>query len=173
MKRERAVEKLFKPIAECPTQAVLTNRLQIADVMEWVLEQTGKCQVVQTTYSISEEFLRRMFFISKKFGLESMTLILDNKAMKKAFKYWIFIDRVFTHVHIAENHSKLLLFILPDGRTVTVISSQNLTRGDRQESYVVTTDPLTFDSLFSSLSDIIEYHSIPLDELLRNRITTD
>ena len=51
------------------------------------------------------------------------------------------------HVYLADNHSKVLLVRSENGDTVTVLTSQNLTRGNRIESALVTTDPGIFDTL--------------------------
>ena len=65
MKRGTDIEQWLKPLAEQPNQAYLTNALQVADVLEWILEQVGVSIVWQTSFSISEEFVRRLFFIEK------------------------------------------------------------------------------------------------------------
>jgi hypothetical protein len=49
---------VVKPLAESPSQAYLSNAVQVADLLEWILEQVGSAKVWQTSFSISEEFLR-------------------------------------------------------------------------------------------------------------------
>lgn len=68
MKRTSSVGDVLKPLSEQPTQAYLTNALQVADVLDWILNQVGESEVWQTTFSISEEFLRRLYFLRKKSG---------------------------------------------------------------------------------------------------------
>ena len=63
MKRSASISDYLKPLSDVPNQAYLTNALQVADVLEWILQQVGKSKVWQTSFSISEEFLRRLFFI--------------------------------------------------------------------------------------------------------------
>lgn len=38
MKRTTPIENIFKPLAEQSVQSAHTNEVQIADILEWVLE---------------------------------------------------------------------------------------------------------------------------------------
>lgn len=73
MKRSASISEFLRPLTDTPNQAYLTNALQVADVLEWILEQVGKAKVWQTSFSISEEFLRRLFFIEKGARSRSLT----------------------------------------------------------------------------------------------------
>ena len=146
MKRNASIDDYLKPLAECPLQCYLTNTLQVADVVEWVLEQVGKATIWQTSFSISEEFLRRLFFIEKSGKVDTIHLILDFKATQKTIR--------------SEETA----------RTVSIITSQNLTRGNRNESAIVTTDAAIFATFHASLTDIMKNHSVPLSELFAQKI---
>ena len=39
MKRSASISDYLKPLADTPNQAYLTNALQVADVLEWILQQ--------------------------------------------------------------------------------------------------------------------------------------
>ena len=86
MKRNASIDDYLKPLASCPLQCYLTNTLQVADVVEWVLEQVGKATIWQTSFSISEEFLRRLFFIEKSGKVDAIHLVLDFKATQKTLR---------------------------------------------------------------------------------------
>lgn len=138
----------------------------MADVLEWILEQVGVADVWQTTFSVSEEYLRRLYFLRKKSGkINSITVLLDRKATNKTINLWQFLKEVVQDVYLADNHSKILLVKSLSGQKVSVITSQNLTRGNRSESAVVSTDEFVFDTLFSQLKELITYHSVPIYEL--------
>lgn len=62
------------------------------------------------------------------------------------------------------NHSKIVL-VQNDKWTVSVISSQNQTYGDRAECTMITTDQDVFLSLYSGLSDMVNTKSIQLNGL--------
>lgn len=170
MKRGVAISDYLKPLSEVESQAYLTNELQVADVLEWILQQVGKAEVWQTSFSISEEFLRRLYFIEKSAAVSDFHLILDHKATNKTLKLWVFISQVITHTYLADNHSKILLVRSVAGDVVSVITSQNLTRGNRQESAFISTSPTIFATLLASVEDLIRNHSVPLSDLLQQRV---
>ena len=161
---------VVKPLAECPSQAYLSNAVQVADLLEWILEQVGTAKVWQTSFSISEEFLRRLFFIEKGGKVSEFNLVLDHKATNKTLKLWSFMTQVIQRTYLTDNHSKILLVQAENGQTVSVITSQNLTRGNRHESAVISTDPAIFATLHAQVTDLIENHSVPLYDLFRQRI---
>ena len=170
MKRNASIDDYLKPLASCPLQCYLKNTLQVADVVEWVLEQVGKATIWQTSFSISEEFLRRLFFIEKSGKVDVIHLILDFKATQKTLRLWPFLTRVIEHTYLADNHSKVILIRSETGQTVSIITSQNLTRGNRNESAIVTTDAAVFATFHASLTDIMKNHSVPLSELFAQKI---
>ena len=169
MKRGVQIEDYLKPLQPNQTQCYLTNTLQVADIVEWTLAQIGKSTIWQTSFSISEEFLRRLYFISKSGNVETIHLVLDFKATQKTLRLWAFISQVIEHTYLADNHSKVIL-IRSVAMSVAIITSQNLTRGNRHESAIVTTDPNIFKTLHEEIEDLIRNHSVPLSELYNAQI---
>lgn len=173
MKRSVNIEQVLKPLDTTPSQAYLSNAIQVADILDWILEQFGVSKVWQTSFSISEEFLRRLFFIEKSGKVSEFNLILDHKATNKTLRLWSFITQVIQRTYLADNHSKILLVESHQGRQVAVITSQNLTRGNRHESAFISTDAAIFNTLKSQVTDLIKNKSVPLHELFQQRITTN
>ena len=173
MKRSASISDFLKPLRDKPYQAYLSNALQVADILDWVLQQLGKSEVWQTSFSISEEFIRRLFFIEKSGLVNRFNLVLDHKATNKTLKLWAFITQVINTTYLADNHSKVLLVKSEKGEVVSIITSQNLTRGNRSESAVVTTDPELFATLHAQIMDLITNHSVPLNELFDRAIKAD
>lgn len=171
MKRSASISDYLKPLADTPNQAYLTNALQVADVLEWILQQVGKSKVWQTSFSISEEFLRRLFFIEKGGKVLEFNLVLDHKATNKTLKLWSFICQVMKRTYLADNHSKILLVESEAGDTISVVTSQNLTRGNRHESTFISTDKAIFAALHGQVTDLIQNHSVPLNDLFAQRLT--
>ena len=172
MKRTASIDDILRPLAECPSQAYLSNAVQVADVLEWILAQVGEAEIWQTSFSISEEFLRRLFFLQKKHPVKAFHLVLDHKATNKTLKLWAFIEQVVTKTYLADNHSKILLVRSTAGGTVSVVTSQNLTRGNRAESAFISTDAGIFNTLHGQVEDLIRNHSVPLSELFSQKLLT-
>ena len=72
--------------------------------------------------------------------------------------------------YLADNHSKILLVQAESGEMVSVVTSQNLTRGNRHESTFISTDEDIFFSLHASVMDLIKNHSVPLSDLFQQRM---
>lgn len=170
MKRTATLTDFVKPLSECSSQAYLSNAIQVADLLEWILEQVGTAKVWQTSFSISEEFLRRLFFIEKSGRVSEFNLVLDHKATNKTLKLWAFITQVIERTYLTDNHSKILLVKAESGQTVSVITSQNLTRGNRHESAFISTDRHIFDTLHAQVTDLIDNHSVPLYDLFQQKV---
>ncbi len=171
MKRTASIEQIFRPLSQCRVQSALTNTVQIADILEWVLQQVGTAEVWQTSFSISEEFLRRLYFITRDGSASAIHLVLDFKATNKTLSLWTFIEQVISSTHLADNHSKVLLILSQKGDKVSIITSQNLTRGNRNESYIITTEEAVFDKFLSEVKDLIKNHAVPLSDILKEKIT--
>ncbi|MCR5314392.1 MAG: hypothetical protein K6E52_00655 [Bacteroidaceae bacterium] len=172
MRRTSSIENIFQPLNEVVVQSALTNEVQIADILEWVLNQTGAAEVWQTSFSISEEFLRRLFFILKGKKATAIHLVLDFKATNKTLHLWRFIQQVITTTHLADNHSKVLLVKAEAGTKVSIITSQNLTRGNRNEAYIITTEPAVFDKFLNEVQNLIKWNAVPLSEILNNKLNS-
>lgn len=170
MKRTTTIYDIFKPLKDVPLQSALSNAVQIADILEWVLEQVGTSEVWQTSFSISEEFLRRLYFITRNGSASAIHLVLDFKATNKTLSLWTFIEQVISTTHLADNHSKVLLIQSQRGDKISIITSQNLTRGNRNESYIITTDSSIFDKFKSEILWLIDNRSVPLSDILNQKL---
>lgn len=160
------------PIAS-PVQSYLGSSLQVADILEFILRCVGPSEVWQSTFSVSEEFLRRLHVIRKRGLITQAHVLLDHKACRKIIKLWPFISQVYEHPYMADNHSKILLIRSRSGHRISVVTSQNLTRGNRTESTLLLSLPDTFGSLLSRFRDITTFHAIPLNDLFRLRPRPD
>ena len=173
MKRTADINEILKPLKDTPYQAYLSNAVQVADILDWILSQVGIAEIWQTSFSISEEFLRRLFFICKDKKVSRINLVLDHKATNKTLKLWAFITQVIERTSLPDNHTTIFLENSDSRNTLTVITSQNLTRGNRAESAFISTDPIIFASLYAQIEDLITNHSVPLNELFRQRVEAD
>lgn len=170
MEISRTVDRVLRPLKECNTQAYLSNQLQVADVVEWCLAQmSGEATIRQTSFSISEEFIRRLYHMRRSGKVKDIQLLLDYKATNKTLRLWPFIVQTIDNCFLADNHSKLILIDAPDLQ-VAIITSQNLTRGNRHECAVVTTNPEVYATLEHEFQDLLQYHSVPLSELFKSKL---
>lgn len=169
MNRSTTITDILSPLADKGYQAYLSNALQVADILKWTLSQTGPADVQMTSFSISEEFLRRIFFIEKEGLVRSLDIVLDFKATNKTLKLWPFIAQTVENCYLSDNHSKILLVSNEEWK-VAVVMSQNLTRGNRYESGFITTDASVFDSLHQQLNYVITRQSVPFHDIFSRTV---
>lgn len=169
MTNGKHISAVLDRLADNPSQVYLSNSIQVADLLQWVLDQTGPANVKMTSFSISEEFLRRLFFIEQANLIKSIDIVLDFKATNKTLILWPFIAQTVQNCYLASNHSKILL-VYNDSWTVTAVMSQNLTRGNRFESAFISTDRQIFESLHRQVDDLIHNQSIPFNDVFSRTI---
>ncbi len=160
----KLVNQIIKPLSSTPLQAYLDNRIQLFDVIEKILSETGPAEIYISTFSTSEEFLRQIFRLQKKGMITKATMLTDLKASRKTVNLYTFISNVFDNVYLAENHSKVIL-IRNSKWMVSICTSQNQTRGNRTESGMITTDPRVYLDLQEQFSKIVNTNAILLDGL--------
>lgn len=157
----------LKPLSSTPLQAWMDNRLQLFDVIEFVLNEIGgNADVCVTTFSTSEEFLRKIFRFKQQGLIKSATLIADLKAARKTINLFNFIRNTFDFVYLSENHSKVIL-IANDKWKVSICTSQNQTRGNRYESGIIVTYSLIYDTFYSVISNLTTTKSINIYDVLK------
>lgn len=137
-----------------PLQVLLSDRLQMGDVLEALLGHLGPCGLLVATFSTGEEFLRKLIRLRGKGLVTHAALFLDTKAAEKTARTNPMLRAAFDRAAFCQNHAKLMLLCNALRETACVITSQNMTRGNRLESYVVLGDYGTFARLVRQLSSV-------------------
>lgn len=160
----KIVDSVIKPLSKYPLQAYLDNRIQLFDIIEYILKEVGESEIFISTYSTSEEFLRRIYRFKEKGLIRKAKMLIDLKAAKKTVNLYYFISNVFDECYLAENHSKVIL-IKNDNHTISICTSQNQTRGNRTESGMISTDPIIYYDLYMRFEDIVKNKSMLLNDI--------
>ena len=150
------LNQILKPISPDYIGAYLDKGIQLYDVIEWILQYTGPANITVLTFSIGEEFIRKIYQLKKAGKIESIDVILDFKAIQKTEKLVRLAGNVFNSIEYAKTHAKILL-IESDTYEVCVSGSQNATRGNREEGGIITTDVQTVEKLNFEIQRIRKY----------------
>ena len=142
----------------------MSNTIQLFDIIEEILRQIGKAEIHISTFSTSEEFLRRIYRLKRNGLIGKATLLADQKAARKTVNLYTLISNVFDEAYLSENHSKVIL-MKNEKWKVSIITSQNQTRGNRTESGMIITDQSVFLDVEAQFIDILKYKSIKLNGL--------
>jgi hypothetical protein len=170
--QNKLINKILKPLSDAPVQAYLDNRIQLFDIIEKILLETGEADIYISTFSSSEEFLRRIYRLKESGMIHHAVMLADLKASRKTQRLYTFISNVFDEVYLSENHSKVIL-IQNKKWCVSICTSQNQTRGNRIESGIITTDKAIFDTLVSQYTDIVQNKSVMLNGLFTRTNSED
>lgn len=145
----------FVPLHENPVQPYFTSTLQLADILAWIVSQTGIADVDVSTFSTSEGFIRRVVKLRESGAVRHCRMLCDMRASCKTATLMPFISSAFDDARLSRNHSKVIL-VHGELMDVAVVTSQNQTRGDRLEAGMITADADTFrllDQAFVSAFD--------------------
>ena len=112
------------------------------------------------SFSVGEEFVRKIHTLKKKGRIKSAELVFDFKAAEKTARTNTLTTTVFDRVYYCANHAKVVV-VAGEQQTCTVLTSQNGTRGTRNEAYFIT-----------NKGDIAEYVRRKLEKLRASRINT-
>ena len=171
MSRGRRVDEILRPLSAQSSQYFLGTGLHTLGLLGWILSQTGKADVWVSTFSTSDAFCSGFLNLRKKGLVGKTSLVADLKASKKTIQLAKLMSSCFENVYLAQNHSKIVL-VQNDRWTVSVISSQNQTYGDRAECTMVTTSQQAFLDLYTGLDRIIK-KSIDLNGLFERVASKD
>ena len=144
----------LKPLLLFPVQPYLSQNIQIYHVIDSILHQIGPAELINTTFSVSEEFCRAIYRLKKEGLITSAIEVADFKAAAKTVRVNGFMASVFDEAYLAEIHAKVVL-LRNDRYAVSVVTSQNQTRGNRFECGIITTDASAYAFLETAVRDII------------------
>lgn len=168
MGKGKQIAKLLKPLNDNSIQYYLGTGLHTLGLLGWILEQTGRADVYVSTFSTSDAFLSGFHRLKRRGLVNHSVLVADLKASRKTMQLYRLMRNSFDNVYLSMNHSKIVL-VQNDRYTISVISSQNQTYGDRAECTMVTTSQEAFLSLYTGLSEMVNKKSIQLNGLF-NRL---
>lgn len=147
------IDQQLKPISPNYVGAYLGKGIQLYNLLEWTLKQTGKADVTIMTFSISEQFIRKVWMLKNKDLIGKVTVLLDFKAIQKTQKVMHFADNVFSEMYYAKTHAKIVL-IENRNHSISITGSQNFTKGNREENGLVMNDFNVFDKYKTEIERI-------------------
>lgn len=146
--------KILKKLNEVSQQVFVGRQLHTLGLIRWITAQTGKANVIVTTFSTSVEFLSGFFNLKKEGLVGNAVVVMDLKAAKKTCRLNTLLSSCFDEIYLAENHTKIVL-VSNDIHKVAVITSMNNTYGGRMECTLVSTNEKLFDDLNEEVKKII------------------
>lgn len=139
-------DQLFPGIDSSGTVEPLIHKGEwaIHEVLPFLLQRIGPCEVKIATFSISEDSLRPLFFLVESGMIAKLTLLLDATVKRHKLDMLLFALNITPTIRIDNNHSKLLL-VNNDTRAFGIVGSANLNQPRRIEAGVYFTAGKFFD----------------------------
>ena len=100
------------PLALCPGSIepfMHKGEWAIHEVLPSLLSDIGPAHIKIATFSISEDSLRPLFFLSDEKKIESLTLLLDTTVKRHKLDLLLFASNISPRIRIDSCHAKLLL----------------------------------------------------------------
>ena len=94
---------------EEPTQFFITDRLQLGEIIEKLTEFTGKADLKIMSFSVGEEFVRKIHMLKKRGRIKRAELFFDFKAAEKTARTNTLTATVFDRVCYCANHAKVVV----------------------------------------------------------------
>ena len=117
-----------------PLQLFISDKIQLGEVIERLLQFTGKANVLIASFSVGEEFTRKIHALKKKGLIGRADLYIDMKAAEKTARTRTITTAVFDTVNYCANHAKAVV-IEGTEQSCTVITSQTA-RAAQETRYI-------------------------------------
>lgn len=142
-----------------------TGTLQLYHIVEELLQQTGKADLFISSFTISEEFIRKLQQLKEAKLVQHLQLLIDLRSAKKTIHLSWFLRNVANEVFLANNHSKLIL-IRNDQYKISVVTSANQTRGNRIECGMISTVHMDYDYFDTEIKKVFK-NSLNYNEIFK------
>lgn len=105
----------------------------IHEVLPSLLSAIGPADIRIATFSVSEDSLRPLFFLSDEQKITGLKLLLDTTVKRHKLDLFLFASNITPEIRIDSCHAKLLLVENQDYR-FGIVGSANLNQNHRWES---------------------------------------
>lgn len=143
------------------------------ELLLYLLTLTKKADIIITSFSISDEFLRFLEKAKKENLINSITGIFNVAILKYKIDLLQFASKIFDKIYIGNTHKKIFL-IKNERFNITVNQSANCTYNNQSESGIICTVPEIYILYEKNINIILEKSKIlKVDEFSRRQIKRD
>lgn len=154
------LEDIIVPTANSCKSWILDGTYPTYVLLNHILTQTGPADIKFTSFSFSEPGIRHIIHLKEVGLVGKVKAIFDHSLLKTRTPLIEFAKEVFDYFGLAQNHSKFFL-LFAEGNPVTIITSANLSRKKRIETFTIDTTRETFKNFNNVFEHIITDAIIP------------
>lgn len=132
----------------------------VHELLPFFLSEVGPFHLSLSTFNISEDALRPVFFMRERGELLSSRFIFDINIRRHKLDMLLFARSVADEIHLSSSHMKVVL-CRNAAVSIAVVGSANMNKNIRHEAGFITTDPRLFDFYADYFDDVFHNDSIP------------
>jgi hypothetical protein len=126
------------------------------ELLEFLLLQTGASDVYLTTWTITEDPMRKIFLLKKKGLIKSLHCVLDQRIKGNKPGPFQLLKNTADSLRLTQCHAKSL--VLVNGKfNVSVLGSANLSRNPRLEAGTISTNKEAVNFDLNIIKNAIDY----------------
>lgn len=142
------------------THFVSRGEWSMHDLLEFVLGQTGPADIYLTTWALTEEPVRKLFFMKEAGLIKNLYCLVDYRLQVRKPEPLQLLKNMTDHIEFTQCHAKVTVIENEDWQ-VSVMGSANYTKNPRIEA-----------GILSTLSQVAAFHKEWIKSLTHGTHTT-
>lgn len=110
------------------------------ELLDYLIRQIGPADVYLTTWTVTEDPVRRLFMLKKEGLISSLHCVLDYRIKGRKPAPFQLLEQTADSIKLSQCHAKSLVIISPNW-SVSVVGSANFSKNPRLEVGVICTVP--------------------------------
>lgn len=116
----------------------------IHELLPILLNKIGPAKVMMSTFNVSEDFLRPVFFLIESGKITDIKLLIDSTVKRHKLDLLLFAFNITKNIRITSCHAKVLL-IENEQWNIGIVGSANANQNARYEAGFFFTDSTNFN----------------------------
>lgn len=132
----------------------------VHELLPILFSEIGAFHLAVSTFNVSEDSLRPIFFMKDRGELLSVKFLFDNNVKRHKIDMLFFSSNIADSVRTSASHMKIML-CWNDKICMAVVGSANMNRNIRHEAGFIVTEQTTFRYFKNYFDDVFINDSIP------------
>lgn len=132
----------------------------VHELLPVLFSEIGPFHLSLSTFNISEESLRPVFFMKERGEILSARFLFDNNVKRHKIDMMLFAGGIADDVRTSSTHMKLLI-AENDQLQIAVVGSANMNRNIRHEAGFIVTDKICFTYFREYFETVFTNDSLP------------
>ena len=132
----------------------------VHELLPFFFSEIGPFHLSLSTFNISEDSLRPIFYMKERGEIISARFLFDNNIKRHKLDMILFAGSIADDIRTSSTHMKLLIASTEELH-IAVVGSANMNRNIRHEAGIIATDKTLSDYYSSYFDSVFENDSLP------------